>query len=170
MDLEKIYKNHFSKVYKFFYYRQVQADNIEDICHDVFIRFYTKYKPDVLTEEEILKILYGFCRNMYKEWVRKQINLRSVSFHEFVQYFDTLEVFADESYELRIEKQKDIVRGLIPELNETVQNVIVLRFFHGKSRKDVAAELGITEADVHTYQKRGIRYLRQKIQKNNIIF
>lgn len=168
MDFESFYKKTFQKVYKFFHYKSVETSVIEDLTHDSFLRFYQKYSDKSYDDTEALKILYGIVRNVYREWVRKSINEKRVPLIDNLNYEeeDSVEfaIFEDNDYEDRLFKRVEELKDCISELNEKIRKVLEYRFLEGKSRKEVAILLNISEKDVHTYQKRGIKYLKKIVE------
>lgn len=170
MSFEELYNSCFSKVYKFFYYKYVEKDYIEDLVHDAFLRFYKKYSDKDLSSDEHQKILFGICRNVYKEWVRKAVKEKNVSFLDNYEYEiadesvpDDEVLFEADNAEKIIENNLELIKECLDELNETVRKVLEYRFLEGKTRKETAELLNIKEKDVHTYQKRGVKYLKKKI-------
>ena len=165
VTFEEIYKNSFSKVYKYFYYKYVDKSYIEDLSQETFLRFYKEYSQQKYSKEESMKILYGIARNIYKEWVRKAISETNIQFFDNINYEELAEIDDDYDYTETDEflTHIDLVKNLIEELNEKTKMVLKYRFLDGKSRKEIAAILSISEKDVHTYQKRGIKYLKKKI-------
>lgn len=173
MTFEEFYNLNFSKVYKFFYYKFVQKDEIEDLAQDVFMRFYKKYAPSLeKNPQDSLKLLYGICRNVYREWVRKSMKDRTVAFVDEYEYEDSDEsLSAEDQYLFDAEKPEESINFNLEELkihleslNEKVRLVLQYRFLEGKSRKETAEIMKIAEKDVHTYQKRGIKYLKKLVE------
>lgn len=167
MNFEDVYKSNFSRVYKFFYYKFVNKDYIEDLAHDVFMRFYIKYGyRQVFQSDEASKILYGISNNIFKEWVRKSYKEKRVDFED--NYIYSLEDFLDKDYAEKKESQKKQIIEALNNLNPTVKYVLEARFLYGLTRKEIAEKLGVKEKDVHTYQKRGIKYLKKALGNGNI--
>jgi RNA polymerase sigma factor (sigma-70 family) len=169
VDFENIYNCTFRYVYRFFYYKSVNPASIEDLSHEVFLRFYKKYGTQHFEETEAKRILFGFSSNIYKEWVREQVKEKRAEFLENydydVQVEEDLDDFhdGDNAFELKLESQKKIVFDAMSKLNPKIREILECRFVHGMSRKMIAEKMGIKEKDVHTYQKRGIKYLKKII-------
>jgi RNA polymerase sigma factor (sigma-70 family) len=165
VSFEEFYKNNFGRIYKLFYYKGVNPSGIEDLVHDTFLRFYRKYNDKDLSIEESEKILFGIARNVYKEWVRKMIKLKQVDLIENYEYeissesesedYDALESFS------KSKKDFKLIKSAMKNLNPKIKKVLEMRFLEGKTRKITAEILGIKESDVHTYQKRGIKYIKK---------
>lgn len=162
----------FSKIYKFFYYKFVLKDEIEDLVQDAFMRFYKNYEPWLEKRpDDCQKLLYGICRNVYREWVRKAVKEKNVSFIDEYEYEDIENLSAEDEYLFSLESPEEsinidleLIKKHLDELSENIRLVLQYRFLEGKSRKETAELLNIAEKDVHTYQKRGIKYLKKILE------
>ena len=61
----------------------------------------------------------------------------------------------------------NINKDFLSTLSPRVRQVIELRFIKGKSRQETAKIMKMSPKDVHTYQKRGLKYLETKGDKSN---
>jgi RNA polymerase sigma factor (sigma-70 family) len=164
MNIEEIYSQTFQYVYRYFYYKSVNPSDVEDLTHEVYIRFYQKYKEKYLSVYEAKRILYGYCKNIYKEWCRKSYKeKRADLIDNLVPYEDDFDEFEDDNYEEKLEDQRKQILQALEKLNSRTKYILESRFLRGMTRKEIADELGISEKDVHTYQKRGIKYLSKII-------
>ena len=55
------------------------------------------------------------------------------------------------------------IQKLIEELNEREKQIIILRYFKGKTQSEVAAKLGITQVQVSRLEKKILSNMRHKI-------
>jgi RNA polymerase sigma-70 factor (ECF subfamily) len=164
VNFEELYNLNFKYVYRFFYYKSVAKEEIEDLTHEVFIRFYAKFKDYNIDQIESKKILFGFCCNIYKEHVRKSIKENRVEYNDLFEYDECFEEFVDDEMELKLDNMQKLISECLPKLNPKVRAILECRFLKGMTRKETAAKFNITEKDVHTYQKRGVRYLKKMIK------
>lgn len=167
MDFEKIYNATYGNVYRFFYYKSVEKATIEDLSHEVYIRFYKKFRERDLDDIESKKILYGFCSNIYKEWVRQSIKENKADLVDNIHIEEPEEEFS-EGFEEKVTKQKQVLLQAMEKLNPKVKSILEYRFLHNMSRKEIAEKLNMNEKDVHTYQKRGIKYLKKYVGELDI--
>lgn len=169
MDFENIYNCTFRYVYRFFYYKSVNAASIEDLSHEVFLRFYKKFPNQKFEETEAKRMLFGFSNNVYKEWVREQVKEKRAEFLENFDYDVSVEEDSEDfgaseySLEMKLESQKKVVFEGMKQLSPKIREILEYRFVQELSRKAIAEKMGIKEKDVHTYQKRGIKYLKKII-------
>lgn len=162
MSPEELFRQKFALIYRFFYYKDVNKEDIEDLSQEVFVRFFAKYDSFRLSEERCVKTLYRIARYIWLEWLRA-LDQSTVSFNEEMDFVESYEEFQDESSEDN--EQRTQLLEYIKGLNPTLKKVITLRFIHGKTRKEIAEEMSIKEKYVHIYQQRGIRLLQKMASK-----
>lgn len=166
MSFEKFYNSTFNGLFRYFYYRYLNKHEAEDLTHETYLRFYKKYSDKKITELEAKKILYGFARNVLKEWIRQNMKLIEVEFIDGIDYeieMEEIEVLESDSFNKDQEEKNRYLHDAIEELSDYVKTVIKFRYLENLSRKEISEKLGISEDMVHTYQKRGVKYLKQKI-------
>jgi RNA polymerase sigma factor (sigma-70 family) len=161
LDPRHVHATHFKAVYRFFYYREVDGEEIEDLCQDTFFRFFQKYGQQELDTVRISKTLYVIARNVWREWLRLQRRTQTEALFEDELYAATFEAFGEEELEKQPVIGGEELRAAIAELNPTLRTVITLRFLEGKTRQEVADALGTKEKYVHIYQQRGIKALQK---------
>jgi RNA polymerase sigma factor (sigma-70 family) len=173
MNFETFYQQSYKVVYKYFYYRIYDKSLVDDLTQDVYVRFYKKYftDSDCISAENVtehMKLVYGFCRNIYKEHIYKSLKTPSIQFNDEIDY-GLLNTLTEKSInEVEVTRLKRILKEAISKLNPTVRRVIELRFLHSMTRKEVANILEVSEDDVHTYQKRGIKYIKNLVTNPNL--
>jgi RNA polymerase sigma factor (sigma-70 family) len=162
MNFEAFYKQNYKFVYRYFYYRFVDHAIVEDLAQTVFLKFFTKYKEQNSFEnEEPVKILFGFCRNIYKDHLSKSGKTKQVEFFDNFNYEES----SGESYDSpELQSRRELLAQAMKELNVKVRKVLIYRFMYGMTRDEVAKALMMKSKEVHTYQKRGIKYLRERLK------
>jgi RNA polymerase sigma factor (sigma-70 family) len=129
---------------------------IDDLCQETYLRFYKKLGDNI--EENSVRILFGFCRNIYKEFVYKHLKEREINFNDEILYENLLQNNAIEDPVKR--EQLKLITEVLPKLNPKVRRVIEYRFIYSMSRREVAELLEMKERDVLKYQQRGIQYIK----------
>jgi RNA polymerase sigma factor (sigma-70 family) len=169
MDDRACYTVLFAPTYKFFHYKYVPREDIEDLCQEVFIRLFTKYKPTEMDETERLKLTYTIARNVYREWVRHSMKHQVVWFDESMAEPDDeawlgFQLDATEEEPDPSEAEKEMLEAALLKLPDKLALVIRRRFLEEKTREEVAQELGCKEKHVHVYQRRALAMLRHVVQ------
>jgi RNA polymerase sigma factor (sigma-70 family) len=165
VDEKTTYSHLFPALYRYFFYKQVQRDSIEDLCQESFMRFFQKYDSTQFTELDCAKILYGIARNVYREWVRRAIRDTTFELNEDMAITDSFADFLLDIDDAAEEFNTKLLDEALGTLSETFQKVLRMRFILGMSRAQVAEELGVKEKHVHVYQRRALVALRQELVK-----
>ena len=163
MLFEEFYQQTFKNTFRFFYYRGVIFNEVDDLVSDCYIRFYQKYQEKLVDESESRKILSGIAGNVLKEWQRKAFSFKIEELSDEVSDSDLFDFYAKSDFENDFAEKQLKLHEVIKSLNPTVRRVLELRFLQNKSRKEIAATLQISEDQAHTYQKRGVRYLKDRL-------
>ena len=64
---------------------------------------------------------------------------------------------------------KVVILDLIENLNEKEKQIILLRYFRGKTQTEVAKEVGVNQVKVSRIEKRVLDTMRKKLTDNNVI-
>jgi len=160
---EDFYKQTFKNTFRFFYYRSVAFSDIDDLTSECYIRFHAKYQEKLSSENESRKILSGIAGNILKEWQRKTFAHKIVELDDEVSQDLMYEFYAPSDFDDDFGQKQLQLHEMIKSLNPTVRQVLDLRFLQNKTRKEIATTLQISEDQVHTYQKRGVKYLKDRL-------
>ena len=133
----------------------------EDVVQETMIKVWNR-KEDWTGIESIEAFCLTICRNLALDKIRKK-TYQSPSFDE-INGCDT----PDRSYSANPEEQAmqhdrvDLVRKLIDSLPEKQRSVMQLRDFEGKSYKEVATILSISEEQVKVNLFRARQTIKKK--------
>jgi RNA polymerase sigma factor (sigma-70 family) len=166
MDCQSVYLQYFKPAYRYFYYKGVEKAEVEDLAQETFLRLFRVYGDRAdLADLEIRKLVYGVARNVWREWVRRQVQLPTVEFDELQDVGESPDEFQEEAEDTELlEAQRAAVLAAIEDLHPTMRQVLTLRFAENLSRQEVADRLNIKPDEVHTYQKRGIKMLQKIVR------
>lgn len=162
MHAEGVYRARFKPLYRYFYYKNIRHADIDDLVQDTFLRFFERYDVATLNETDCAKLLYGFARNIYLEWVRKHANHPIAELNEDFPDESTENDWENTSANDLSDNRKELLAA-IEELNPTLRKVIQLRFLEGKTRRETADLLSIEPKHVHVYQRRAIAALKKTL-------
>lgn len=168
MEFSKFYESTFHNVVGFFSNLGLTRVDIEDLTQESYLILYKNYFfREGLEEVEMSKILFGICKNQYRDFVKKNIGrynlIESVELVEDPDNYPEALFFAKDEleYEERVHQLKLQISKALDTTKGKVREVLKYRFIDGKTRKEVSRLLMISEKDVHTYQKRGIKYIKK---------
>lgn len=160
MDFTKIYDLNFELIFKYFFYRGVNRPSSEDLTHETFIVFYQKYS-EIKSKPKARKLLYGIAKVLLKRFIDSQMKSKEIEYFDNLHFEISIDDLEDENFSQNIERKKSqIINAINEKLKGRVKDVITMRFIDRKTRKEVAKKLRINEKDVHSYQKRGVKYLK----------
>ncbi|MCM1448798.1 MAG: sigma-70 family RNA polymerase sigma factor [Clostridiales bacterium] len=155
-DIEKLFRTHYTAMYRLAMLILRDEDASRDIVHDVFESLLNTGLTDV-SDQYLLRAVRNRCLN----------HLRGLSTKERI-----LEIYAIDEKEIADEEWPE--DETIAKIHETVANdltdacrrVVELRFTDCKSYKEITVELGISEVAVYKHLRHAIDVLRSKLSQN----
>ena len=155
-DIEQLFKAHYTAMHRLAMLILRDEDVARDIVHDVFESLLNAGLTDV-SVQYLLRAVRNRCLNY----------LRSLSTRERVN-----ELYALDEQEIADEELPD--EETMAQIHSTVTNdltaacrrVVELRFTDGKSYKEIATTLGVSEVAVYKHLRHAIDVLRKKLSQN----
>ena len=155
-DIEQLFRTHYLAMHRLAMLILRDEDVARDIVHDVFESLLTAGLTDV-SGQYLLRAVRNRCLN----------HLRSLSARERIK-----ELYAIDEREIADDEWPD--DDTIAQIHSTVANgltdacrrVVELRFTDGKSYKEIASSLGISEVAVYKHLRHAIDVLRLKLSQN----
>ena len=163
MDAHTIYTLNAQRVYNYLFYRYVGQQDIEDLMQEVFLRFFAKYPYTNLDELACTKLIYRITSFVYLEWCRQQKNTPYELFEEVDHSSGEVQFLEDAYPDSEVDFTQ--LKLALEQLHPNLRDVLTLRFLEGLSRQEDADRLQIPMANVHVYQKRGIKALRKLLNE-----
>lgn len=169
--LEVLVKRHQSKLYGFIYSKVNDVDSANDFFQETFIRIINTLKTQKFYDEKgkFLPWAMRIANNLIVDHYRKNIKVKMYRDTEEYSIFSLLK---DDSIPLEFLFEKDEiafeVKKLIKKLPQDQSEVIVLRFFHDLSFKEISE---LTNVSLNTSLGRmryAITNLKKLAKKNNI--
>ena len=150
-----IYTCHYPDIYRYVYGRLGPEGDAEDIASQVFLEALQSIDSYRDRGKPLLTWLYGIARNLVNDRVRRA-RLQAQSVRK-----QTEQYLRDEAEQTGISADGvDLARAL-EVLTDDQRDVLVLRFYGGKTAREVAATMGKTEEAVYGLQVRGISSMRR---------
>ncbi len=153
----QVYERYVDDVYRFFYYRTLQAADAEDLTESTFLKAWQNLHR--LRPEPGLRLRAWLLRIARNLWIDR---------HRTAKEEAPLEAAATaaaadpdpEAALLTAEAHDDLTRALA-HLPPRLRDVVVYRFIHGLSHQETAALLGVREGHVRVLQHRALQRLRR---------
>lgn len=155
-DIEQLFKAHYTAMHRLAMLMLRDEDVARDIVHDVFESLLNAGLSDV-SAQYLLRAVRNRCLNY----------LRSLSTRERVK-----ELYALDEQEIADEELPDeetmarIHSTVTNDLTAACRRVVELRFTDGKSYKEIATTLGVSEVAVYKHLRHAIDVLRKKLSQN----
>ncbi len=139
----------------------LDAVEAEDIVQETLIRVWSKREEfDRIVSIEAFSVTV--CRNLALDWIAKK-DSQSQSLDE--SFNNTPDNAYSPLQSLSLNDKKDWVMKLFNQLPEKLKSVMQLRDIEGKSYKEIASMLGITEDQVKVNLFRARQRVRQNFEK-----
>lgn len=155
-DIEQLFKTHYAAMYRLAMLILRDGDSAKDIVHDVFEALLTT-GTSAVSGAYLLRAVRNRCINQIKS-LSVQDRLKEL-YSVGEQEIDDEDWPDDETIAL-------IQSTVANELTEACRRVVNLRFTDGKSYKEIAEFLGISEVAVYKHLRHAIDVLRLKFSQN----
>ncbi|MGI8550799.1 MAG: RNA polymerase sigma factor [Dehalococcoidia bacterium] len=162
-QLERIYSSFFSPIYGFIYSRVGNREDAEDLTSHVFMKSLQYLDPSA-APQEIEAYLFRIARSDLADHWRRYAALRVVPIDE-----------ERESYPAADEEDADVpslpslageLERILAILPPNYRRVLELRFYEGRTIKETARAMHVTEANAKVLQYRAVKraaaYARSK--------
>jgi len=158
----ELYDRYNEQVFRYVWARIYDRNSAEDLTGEVFVRMVAnipKYRP---TSTPFLAWLYRIAHNLVIDYYRKEENKRELHLDQVDQLLVDTNNPADATEDKMFYNR---LKNALSEINPTWQEVITLRFLMGMSLQEVAMTLGKSVGAVKVAQHRGLKELREVLQR-----
>ncbi|MFA6136285.1 MAG: RNA polymerase sigma factor [Candidatus Paceibacterota bacterium] len=157
-----IYQQCVSPLYRFFYIRVKNKAISEDLTQLVFLKAWGNIK-DLDNIENITAWLFTVARNtLIDHWRKKKdISVGDLSFLE------EKGGSSDSSGEIDIIKSMGEIELVLDKLNDEQREVVTLKFFDGRSNKEIEKIMRKSSTSIRSLQYRAMLNLRDILNKDN---
>ncbi|GAB4283611.1 MAG: sigma-70 family RNA polymerase sigma factor [Candidatus Dojkabacteria bacterium] len=172
--LRQTYEENFEKIYRYFYSRVLNQQIAEDLTSDTFIKFAESVTSPSTKIEDPKKYLFGIARNTFVKYLQEkykkneslfEIDYFRVGFDNSADY-DPIETDHDDSKDYTLE---ELAARLLPHIPEKQRLVLQLRIIEKLSLKEICEKLNKDMNYVKTTQKRGLKSLRELVEKRDFV-
>lgn len=153
LDKDKIYRDYQGKVYGYILSKVNSPQDAEDITSDVFVKVYEKLDTFDETKASLSTWIYTITRNTLTDYYRT----RKV----FAEIPETMETDTSVEDDVCNAEMLDNLAKALETLDERERDIIILRFYSGKTLKEIAGNMGISYAYVKVLQNKAFEKLRK---------
>lgn len=165
MRIDTLYKQHFSAVYKFFYFKSFDQTTAEDLTSQTFLILVQKmYDPD-MTITDHKKFLYGIMR---KVWLR-YLQAKYRNQEQLIGDIEDFEAYVEAELTREAETtDEERIKRFVDKLPSSQRKVMELRLLERQNLGEICSQLGKDMNYVKTTQKRAIKNLQKLIEGEHL--
>ena len=153
IEKEKIYRDYHGKVCGYIRSKINSAQDAEDITSDVFVKVYEKLDTFDETKASLSTWIYTITRNTLTDYFRT----RKV----FEEIPETIKDEASVEDDICNAEMLETLADALESLEERERDIIILRFYCGKTLRDISAQMGISYAYVKVLQNKAFVKLKK---------
>ncbi|MEK9154666.1 MAG: sigma-70 family RNA polymerase sigma factor [Patescibacteria group bacterium] len=158
-----LYDHYQPQIYRFVYLKVSHREEAEDLTHQVFLSAWQNITKYQYQGHLFSSWLYSIARNKVIDHYRTRKPLTNI---EFVA---ETEIQINSNGELnldgRIEMEK-VKKAIVSLLNDTEQDVIIMKFVEDLSQKEIAEIINKSEGAIKVIQHRALKKLKDSLNQN----
>lgn len=152
MDKEQIYRDYHAKVFRYIRSKINHIQDAEDIAADVFVKVYEKLDTFDETKASLSTWIYTITRNALIDYFRTRRTFSGIP-----------EALADDGSVAEEIENKEMLETLaqaLGALETRERDILILRYYSGKTLKEIAAKMGLSYAYVKVLQNKALEKLK----------
>ncbi|HEX4156534.1 MAG TPA: sigma-70 family RNA polymerase sigma factor [Acidobacteriaceae bacterium] len=155
-DFDEVYASYASAIYRFCLRAVSRPEVAEDLTSDVFVLYHENQHK--LTDEQLPGWLFTVAKRRAADFWRHHYVEQRWSSAQSEQPPET----SDPEFSL------EVLLGRCRPLKPVHRTCLILRFRHGMSRADIAAQTGLSELQVKGHLQYALHLLRNYIERPNL--
>jgi RNA polymerase sigma-70 factor (ECF subfamily) len=158
MGINELYQQHFTAVYKFFYFKSFDQMVAEDLTSQTFLIMVEKMNDEDMVITDHKKFLYGIMRNVWLRYLQEKYRRQE----QLIADTDDFESYVEDELSREAEtSDEERIKRYIDRLPSSQQRIMELRLLKRHSLSEICDQLGKDMNYVKTTQKRGIKNLQK---------
>lgn len=138
-------------------------DEAADLTQDVFVRAFDKLYS-FNTKKNFFSWLYSVALNRAKDWMRKNSRVRTL--HSTIEHeAGNTQITTDQHFSLEKREDHEIVKNALMSLPSQTREMLIMRYQHGSSVREVAMVFKMSESAVKMRVKRALVQLKLSIEE-----
>ena len=153
----ELYQEYHSKVLGFLRGKTGNVQLAEDLCSEVFIKIFDKidaFDPD---RASLSTWIFTITRNRLTDYFRTR--------RVFSEIPETMPDDSSVEEEICSRESLDALADALEKLNERLRDIIILRYYSGRTLKEIAERMNISYAYVKVLHNKGLAELRKNLEK-----
>lgn len=163
-EFGKLYANYYEKILNFLKFKlQGDQKTAEDLASETFLKAYKNIKGFQWQGISFSSWIYRIATNTLIDYIRKTSKYsQSAINEEITKSNDNIEK------QVMIDDTGYVIKSAIKELSQKEQTIINLKFYEGKSNKEIAKIVKLTESNVGTILFRSMKKLKKDLFKDQL--
>jgi RNA polymerase sigma factor (sigma-70 family) len=162
-EIDKIYKDNFSKIYRFFYLKTNSKEIAEDLTSQTFLTLIDSITNNSLEIDNINYYLYGIAKNIFISYLRQKYKNETIeldhNYKSINDFEDYIETYVEEITNNNNIEQ--IAKKYIEKLPKVQAKIITLRLFDKLTPTEIALEI---DKDIN-YVKVNLQRAKKSLKK-----
>lgn len=150
---DQIYRDYHGKVCGYIRSKISSAQDAEDLAADVFVKVFEKLDSFDESKASLSTWIYTITRNTLTDYFRT----RKV----FAEIPETMEADTSVEDDVCNAEMLETLAKALETLDERERDIIILRFYSGKTLKEITAQMGISYAYGKVLQNKAFEKLRR---------
>lgn len=156
-NAEELFNEYQGKIRAYIFSRIKNHHDAEDLFSQVFLKITENVQSYDPTKSSYGTWIYTITQNTVRDYFRKSQHNMDVELPEDMPLADS---HADIEKELLRQESLQYLAEALNKLPERERDIIILRFYHGLSSKEVCEKVGVSYANVRYLQTIAIKKLR----------
>ena len=152
MDKEKIYRDYHGKVCGYIRSKINSAQDAEDLTADVFVKVFEKLGTFDESKASLSTWIYTITRNTLTDYFRT----RKV----FAEIPETMETDTSVEDDVCNAEMLETLAKALETLDERERDIVILRFYSGKTLREISSQMGISYAYVKVLQNKAFEKIK----------
>lgn len=158
LDLESLYKEYFSKVYNYIFYRLLHRENTEDLVSDIFLKIANNIDSYDPHKAGLGTWVFVIAANTLRDYYRTRKLCVSLEVGAFSG--QALSVEFEEQYEQILSPKRRALFQALSTLSERERMMLCGKYFFGMHNRELARWLDMNESTVGSVLMRARKKLR----------
>lgn len=154
---ENIYSNYYGKVYGYIRHKVNNRQDAEDIVADVFYKVYKTLDTFDTSKSSLSTWIYNITKNTLTDYFRTR--------RVFFQILPTQSDGTSVENDLCNAETLETLANALDTLDERQRDIIIQRYYFGKTMIEITSRMGISYAYGKVLQKRALNEIKKYFEK-----
>ena len=151
----ELYETYRPKVYAYMQGKLHDHHTAEDLTSDVFMKVFQKWDTFDDTKASVSTWIYTVARNTLTDYFRTR--------RVFAEIPETLDDGSSVEEDVCDRDTLSRLAQALETLDERERDIIILRYYSGRTLRDIAASMGISYAYIKVLQNKALAALQKKL-------